>query len=505
MAQHDGGGKFGAYSVADTDAETASPVSSQKHMATEETPLRADDQQLINGNGYSGDGGERDVYAHFSRSEKRIIVTLVSLAGLVPLFVGGSFVPSIPQIAKDLQASGAVVSLAVSLAVFANASGGLVWSGYASVYGRRPVCLWGMPLMVLGSFGSAYSANVIALLFWRFIQAFGCSGGMSIGAAVIGDIYRLEERGSAMGSFFGASLFGLAAAPLAGGTAAEYWSWRGFQVALGVWGLIQMGLMYWFLPETAHPGTRGIDRLKDEGSRKRLVLVNPFRSLGMLRSPILILVTVANTFALSTDYVLLVPIAYTVGTQYNIKSETLIGACFLPNGLGNIFGAYISGRLSDILVKTWRAKRNGVWCPEDRLRGVYIGASYLIPLSVSLAGLAMAYVGGTSGLIITLICLFTNGVGVDMVLTPNGSYIVDLMGLQSAEAMAALTALRSLLLAPLSALIVPSIELLGIMATNVLAALLALIGYSFFWLTIRYGNQMRAYVDVGYATVEHSM
>lgn len=284
----------------------------RQRMATEETPLRADDQQLVNGNVYNVDGGERDVYTRFSMAEKRIIVILVSLAGLLPLFVGGSFVPSIPQIAKDLQASGAVVSLAVSLAVFANASGGLVWSGYASFYGRRPMYLWGMPLMVLGSIGSAYSANVIALLFWRFIQAFGCSGGMSIGAAVIGDIYRLEERGAVMGSFFGASLFGLAVAPLAGGTAAEYWSWRGFQATLGGWGLIQMGLMYWFLPETAHPGTRGIDRLKDECSRKRLVLVNPFQSLRMLRSPILILITVANTFALSTDYVLLVPIAYTV-------------------------------------------------------------------------------------------------------------------------------------------------------------------------------------------------
>lgn len=468
-------------------------------MATEETPLLADEQQPLT----RSDGGERDVYARFSKTEKRIIVIVVSLAGLVPLFVGGSFVPSIPQIAKDLRASGAIVSLAVSLAVLANAFGGLVWSGYASFYGRRPMYLWGMPLMVLGSIGSAFSTNIVVLLFWRFVQAFGCSGGMSIGAAVIGDIYRLEERGTAMGSFFGASLFGLAVAPLAGGTAAEYWSWRGFQVALSFWGLIQMVLMYWFLPETAHPGKRGIDKLKDRDSRKRLVLVNPFQSLGMLRSPILILVTVANTFALITDYVLLVPLAYTVGVRYSIKSETWIGACFLPNGFGNILGAHISGRLSDVLVKKWRAKRNGVWCPEDRLRGVYIGALFLMPLSVGLAGLVMAYVDGPLGLTITLICLFANGMGVDMVLTPNGSYIVDLMGARSAEAMAALTALRSLLLAPLSALIIPSIELLGIRATNALAALLALIGYFIFWLTIRYGDQMRAYVDVGYATIEN--
>ncbi|KAI6027198.1 major facilitator superfamily domain-containing protein [Pisolithus marmoratus] len=472
-------------------------------MATEETSLLADSQQpLANGNVHNGDSGERDVYSRFSRAEKRIIVIVVSLGGLVPLFVGGSFVPSIPQVAKDLQASGAVISLAISLAVFANAFGGLVWSGYASFYGRRPMYLWGMPLMVLGSIGSAWSTNVAVLLFARFVQSFGCSGGISIGAAIIGDIYRLEERGAAMGSFFGASLFGLAFAPLAGGTAAEYWSWRGFQVALGVWGLIQMVLVYLFLPETAHPGTRGIDKLKDEASRKRLVLVNPFRSLDILRSPILILITIANTFALITDYVLLVPLAYTVGIRYNIKSETLIGACFLPNGFGNILGAHISGRLSDVLVKKWRAKRNGVWCPEDRLRGVNIGALYLTPLSVSIAGLVMAYVDGPLGLTTTLICLFTNGVGVDMVLTPNGSYIVDLMGTRSAEAMAALTALRSLLLAPLSASMIPSIESLGIVATNALAALLALIGYFLFWVTIRYGDRMRAYVDVGYATIE---
>ena len=43
-------------------------------------------------------------------------------------------------------------------------------------------------------------------MFWRVVQAFGSSSGMSVGAGVIGDIYRLEERGSAMGIFFGVSI-----------------------------------------------------------------------------------------------------------------------------------------------------------------------------------------------------------------------------------------------------------------------------------------------------------
>ena len=46
-------------------------------------------------------------------------------------------------------------------------------------------------------------------MFWRIVQAFGASSGMSVGAGVIGDIYRLEERGAAMGVFFGVGVLSL--------------------------------------------------------------------------------------------------------------------------------------------------------------------------------------------------------------------------------------------------------------------------------------------------------
>lgn len=84
------------------------------------------------------------------------------------------------------------------------------------------------------------------------------------------------------------------------------------------------------------------------------------------------------------------------------------------------------------------------------------------------------------------------------------------------------SALRSLLLAPLSALILPSVDAFGVMTTNGIAALLAIFGYlyasfllivypcqrvcdlingrSLIWVTTRYGERLRAYVDVGYAT-----
>jgi hypothetical protein len=59
-----------------------------------------------------------------------------------------------------------------------------------------------MPCLALGSFGVSVSHSVLELLFWRTAQAAGSSAGMSTGMAIIGDIYKLEERGTAMGITF---------------------------------------------------------------------------------------------------------------------------------------------------------------------------------------------------------------------------------------------------------------------------------------------------------------
>jgi MFS family permease len=443
------------------------------------------------------------IYDRFSPDQKRWIVFVVSFAGLLPMFVSSTFVPSIPQIAKDLGSTHAVVSLTISLSILATAVGSLVWAAYSSFYGRRLMYLWGMPFLCIGSCGVAMSTSLRSLLFWRFVQTFGCSGGIPVGAGVIGDIYKLEERGTAIGVFFGATLFGFAVAPLLGGTAAQYWSWRNLHYSLAAWGLLELFLVYLSFPETSHPGTLGIDKL----TRKRwihITWVNPLSSLWLLRSPNLFAVMLASTLVLLTDFVLLVPLAFTIGVRYGITNEAIIGACFLPNGLGNFIGAPVAGRLSDIVVRRWRKKRKGVWYPEDRLRATWIGGLVMIPLSIGASGLITTYVGGPIGLWLNLLCLYTNGMGVDFVFNPIGSYNVDVAHSRSAEATAASAAIRSLILSAATAFIIPSIERIGVAWTDIIAAVLAIIAQGIIFLTIRYGDRMRASVDIGFSTIENN-
>jgi MFS family permease len=65
--------------------------------------------------------------------------------------------------------------------------------------------LFSLPILVIGSAGVASAQNVPSLLFWRYFQAMGGSPGSVLGAGVIGDIFKLEERGRAMGFFFAVS------------------------------------------------------------------------------------------------------------------------------------------------------------------------------------------------------------------------------------------------------------------------------------------------------------
>ena len=90
-----------------------------------------------------------------------------------------------------------------------------------------------------------------------------------------------------LASFDQASLFGPAIAPLIGGIATHYASWRYAQWALFVMGLFALIPVALWLPETLDP--EKLQRTREE--RKGITSLNPFSSLALLRAPnILILV-----------------------------------------------------------------------------------------------------------------------------------------------------------------------------------------------------------------------
>jgi len=68
----------------------------------------------------------------------------------------------------------------------------------------------------------------------------------------------------------------------------RYGSWRLMQAGVGCAAFLTYFLMYIGMPDTSHPGTRGVD--KKFGGEFQWVWLNPFKCLRYMRSPNLLAV-----------------------------------------------------------------------------------------------------------------------------------------------------------------------------------------------------------------------
>ena len=62
------------------------------------------------------------------------------------------------------------------------------------------------------------------------------------------------------------------------------------QYGLCGYAVVSLVLTIFLQPETSQPGARGVDRVLAAGGKVSWVWLNPFRSLGLLRSPNVLLV-----------------------------------------------------------------------------------------------------------------------------------------------------------------------------------------------------------------------
>lgn len=106
--------------------------------------------------------------------------------------------------------------------------------------------------------------------------------------------------------YWQAILLGLPLAPMVGGALATYASWRLMQVLLAAMGLGITIVVFVYLPETSHPGVRGLDKWNAQRRVKNIengthgeenkdkeswhwVWLSPLSTLTLLKSPVILL------------------------------------------------------------------------------------------------------------------------------------------------------------------------------------------------------------------------
>lgn len=177
------------------------------------------------------------------------------------------YVPSMPAIAVQLDATLGSVQSTLSLFLLGFACAQLFYGPVSDRFGRRPVLLTGLSIYVLASIACAFAPTVELLQLARFLQGVGACCGPVVARAVVRDHYPPTEAAKVF-SFIGTAVaLAPALGPIIGGQLQVYFGWRSIFVVLAAFGILMIALSWWRLPETLR------EKVMDALKPRRLVQI----------------------------------------------------------------------------------------------------------------------------------------------------------------------------------------------------------------------------------------
>jgi DHA1 family bicyclomycin/chloramphenicol resistance-like MFS transporter len=154
------------------------------------------------------------------------------------------------MLTRALGASMSAAQLTMSALILAFGLGQMFWGPVADRVGRRPVLLTGLVMYTAASVGGALAGSIEALVVWRVLQGAAMAAAVVCARAIVRDLYEPVEGAQVMAlALSGLGLIALAG-PLAGGTAALWFGWRGALAVVAAVGALTLAFIAWKLPET---------------------------------------------------------------------------------------------------------------------------------------------------------------------------------------------------------------------------------------------------------------
>ena len=150
---------------------------------------------------------------------------LGALIALTPLGTD-LYAPSLTVIARDFAVPARAAQFTLTTFFIGIAIGQLVWGPLSDRFGRKPVLLAGLAIMLLTALAAVPAQSVGEVAALRLAQGLGMSSGPVLGRAVVRDLYSHEQAARLLSAM--AIVFSIVpiAAPLTGATLAGTAGWQ---------------------------------------------------------------------------------------------------------------------------------------------------------------------------------------------------------------------------------------------------------------------------------------
>jgi len=317
---------------------------------------------------------------------------LAALSATGPLTTD-MYLPSLPDIARQLNGSTAQVQFTISAYLIGFAVGQIFYGPVSDRHGRKPVLMAAIALYCVASLACALSTSIEMLIVARAFQALGGCGGIVLTRAIVRDIYSGARAGRELSLIASVMAVAPVLAPIAGGVLQTAFGWRSVFFTLVVVGIAGVAIVWAALPETLN--TRAAEPVSASSMLRsyRTVAHNPayLAHLGITSA------SYAGLFAWISGS------AFVLQDLYGLAPFDF-GVAFALGSIGYMTGSALAARMVVNLGLDGVLGIGGCACAAGGLGMVVAVAfgltsflSLVLPVAVYLAGLGMVLPQGIAG------------------------------------------------------------------------------------------------------------
>jgi len=194
-----------------------------------------------------------------------MLLLLVAMTGVAPISLY-LLVPALPVLATTFGRDISIAQMTVSLYMVGIACSQIIMGPLSDRFGRRPVLLAGLGLMVAASAGCIFAETLPQLIAARFLQALGGATGMVVSRAIIRDLYSRDRISAMISLVIAVMMIAQMLSPLSGGLLETAFGWRSIFYVITAASLVIAVAIALTLPETRRERVAGGGFRGDVGS-----------------------------------------------------------------------------------------------------------------------------------------------------------------------------------------------------------------------------------------------
>jgi len=309
---------------------------------------------------------------------------LAALSAVGPLTTD-MYLPSLPEIARQLHATTPQVQFTISSYLIGFAVGQIIYGPISDRHGRKPVLLGAIVLYCAASLVCALSRSIEMLIVARFAQALGGCGGIVLSRAMVRDLYSGARAGRELSVIGAVMALAPVLAPVAGGALQAAFGWQSVFLTLVAAGIVGIAIVSLLLPETLSRRASEPVSIVSIARSYRLVA----RHGAFLAYIGLCAASYAGLFAWISAA------SFVLQDLYGLTAF-IFGLVFAVGSIGYMTGSMLSARLSHrfgidgvLGIGGCAVAAGGLLMMASLALGIASVAALVIPVAIYLAGLGM--------------------------------------------------------------------------------------------------------------------